>query len=182
MPVKKKRSSIIQKLTNFTKPKPVKPLDNPTISPTIISLPSTVRRLPTIPLSQPATDSPPLLALNVRLVPNVSSLPADKVGECIVSCHVSTHFTRPPLHPVDRTTGFDGVIILDTTLTGRKRTLSLRTTASLIDACSPHDRLALVTFSDTATTISNLIMCTAPYKQALRSASIHPFPIVCPAE
>jgi von Willebrand factor type A domain len=98
------------------------------------------------------------------------NIDAQRGGDCVVLCQVSANYTQPPSN--DRSRGFDGIILFDTALDVRKLTLAMEAAATIIDATSSNDRLGLVVFGDIPCTISELIMCTTPYKQALQQ-SIH---------
>ena len=84
------------------------------------------------------------------------------------SVTLPSNFAFPP--SADRSRGFDGVVLFDTCLTGRKLTLAMDAAATIVDATSSSDRLGLVLFGPEASAISELIMCTTPYKQALQSS------------
>lgn len=131
---------------------------------------STIRRIPSIaPVLETTPTSPPsLLALEVSLKCDTHNIDAQHGGECLVLCKVAANYTLPPSS--DRTRGFDGVVVFDTKLEGRSMTLAIDAVATIVDATSPNDRLGFVTFGTQSSVISELIMCTTPYKQALQSS------------
>jgi hypothetical protein len=66
----------------------------------------------------------------------------------------------------------DGVILLDAGLKGGKISLAVDAAITIINATTSNDRLGLVLVAEKTSLISELIMCTTPYKVALQK-SIH---------
>lgn len=172
----KKHRSLIQRITGFgrSKHKRVTPsiYENPRFAQTeVASIASTIRRIPSIsPILQTTSIEPPsIITLDISLKCDTQNIDAQKGGECTVRCNIGANFTLPPSS--DRSKGFDGVMLFDTSLPGRKFTLAIDAVGTIIDATSSNDRLGLVLFGDgDASTISELIMCTTPYKQALKKS------------
>ena len=107
--------------------------------------------------------------------PSVHNIDAQHGGQCTVLTTVSAEYTLPPLAASDRTSGFDGVILLDAGMTREKSALARDCAVAMVDATGSNDRLALVTMATKdadagAVVVSELIMCTTPYKQALQES------------
>jgi len=127
----------------------------------------TIRRF--TPLTSPLQSHsvpPSILILDVEMKCDYINVDAQFNGECIVQTTVSAKYSHPPVH--DGTTGFDGVILFDESLNGSKHSLGKNACNAIIATTSPNDRLGFITFGrDLPTIVSELIMCTSPYKQAL---------------
>lgn len=141
--------------------------ENPQFSQTQTSISSTIRRIPSVLQTAPS-NPPSIINLHISLKCDTINIDAQHGGECTVLCNVSAKFTFPP--SADRSRGFDGIVLFDTCLTGRKLTLAMDAAATIVDATSSNDRLGLVIFGQESSTLSELIMCTTPYKQALQSS------------
>jgi hypothetical protein len=100
---------------------------------------------------------------------DVQNIDAQRGGDCIVLTTVSAEYTLPP--SVNRITGFDGVVVLDVGMSCEKVYLAGDCVSAIVAATGSNDRLGLVTFGDgEAIVVSELIMCTTPYKQALQQS------------
>jgi hypothetical protein len=106
------------------------------------------------------------LKLGISLEADISSIDAQRGGECTILCQVTAYYpTAPP------STGFDGVILLDISLRGHKSALATDVVDTLVELTSSNDRLGFVVFGTGQTgVVSELIMCTAPFKLALRKS------------
>ena len=120
------------------------------------------------PLTPLQSTPPSILTLDVDMKCNYANVDAQFEGECIVQTTIRARYTNPPAK--DGASGFDGVILVDESVTGQKRLLRQSACEAIIEATSSNDRLGLVTFGDRAITVSELIMCTSPYKQALQQS------------
>lgn len=109
--------------------------------------------------------------------PSVHNIDARFGGDCTVLTTLCAEYTVPPLAAQDRTTGFDGVVVLDVGMDSGKVALARDCAVEIVQATGSNDRLALVTMAtegisgeEGATVVSELIMCTTPYKQALQQS------------
>lgn len=141
--------------------------ENPRFAQTQASVSSTIRRIPSILQTTPS-NPPSIISLHISLKCDTLNIDAQRGGECTVLCNVSAKFTFPP--SADRSRGFDGVVLFDTRLAGKKLMLAMDAAAVIVDATSSSDRLGLVVFGQESSTVSELIMCTTPYKQDLQSS------------
>src|SRR5579859_2843695 len=176
--VKKKNRTLIQKITGRGKKKPIHNTSTSTLGAsgslytlpryarTDISLSSTIKSIPTILLTTPSTTTtqpPPIIKLDISIKADTQNIDAQKGGECIIQCQVSASYT----HPAHERMGFDGVLVLDNRLSGRKLQLALEVANTLIEATISSDRMGLVVGDQV---VSELIMCTLPYKVALQKS------------
>jgi hypothetical protein len=100
---------------------------------------------------------------------DIQNIDAQRGGDCIILTTVSAEYTLPP--STDRTSGFDGVLVLDVGMSREKVGLAGECVSCIVEATGANDRLGLVTFGEgKATLVSELIMCTTPYKQALQQS------------
>ena len=99
------------------------------------------------------------------------NIDAQRGGECTLLCDIVGNYTLSP-SPDRSLGGFDGVVLFDISLNeGGKLKLAIDAADTIVDATFSNDRLGLVLFgSNDATIVSELIMCTTPVKQALRSS------------
>lgn len=133
---------------------------------------STVQRIPSIPQILESTSIPPptLLSLDILLKCDTHNIDAQGGGECTVLCRVSANYTLPP--SPDHSRGFDGVILLDTSLAGRKKSLAINAAETIVHTASPNDQLGLVAFGNKCFVTSDIIVCAMPHKQDLQR-SLH---------
>jgi hypothetical protein len=96
------------------------------------------------------------------------NIDAQRGGDCVLLCQVSADYSSSP--PKNRSKGLDGVILLDAGLTGGKRSLAVDAAITIINATTSNDRLGLVLVGEKTSMISELIMCTNPYKVALQNS------------
>lgn len=179
----KKQRSLIQRLTgrgklskHITPSVFFTPIKNPQFKTDIerASISSTIRRIPSItPILQTTPLVPPsIINLDISLTGDTHNIDAQKGGECHVQIKVCANYTSPPSPSGRGSKGFDGVILFDTSLfKERKLKLGRDAAGVIVGSTSSNDRLGLVSFGasdDDACTISELIMCTTPYKQALQ--------------
>ena len=168
---KPKNKSFLQRITGLGRtkhsniPAPASVYQNSRFTRTEVSLTSTIRRIPTAQFQTTATGQTPIIKLDVSVQADTRNIDAVQGGQCNVLCKVTANYTFPS--PIERTTGFDGVILFDTTLSSRKLRMAMETAKTIVSTCTSHDRLGLVTFGENTATISELIMCTNPYKTAL---------------
>jgi len=134
----------------------------------------TIRRIPSTPQLPPVPSLPPpaILALSITAQADTSNIDAARGGEVSVLIRVSGQFTQPPRFEERDSHGIDGAILLDLSVPEARFALAKSAALAIVQETSSNDRLGLVAFgSRDANTISDLIMCTAPYKAAL-SASL----------
>ena len=168
----KKHRSFIQRLKQFgIKSRKATPSLYSVHNNDTASITSTIRRLPTVPtlLSTPRMSAPTLLHLSVTMKCDVKNIDAIRGGECTVLTTLSTEYTLPP--STDRTSGFDGVLCVDIGMSREKVALARECVFTIVETTGSNDRLGLVTFGeeDSTTVVSELIMCTSSYKQALQN-------------
>lgn len=131
---------------------------------TELSLSGTIKSIPTIVhhSASSTTTAPCIIKLDVSLQSDSPTIDARNGGECILQCQVSASYTSLPPRM-----GFDGVIVLDNRLYGRKFAMALEVAGLLVEDMTSSDRLGLVVGGNV---VSELIMCTMPYKVALRKS------------
>jgi len=138
--------------------------ENSRFTMTETSLPSTVRRIPSTPM-QPTSAIPPILKLELSVETDMRNIDASQGGECTVLCKVTANYTHTPT--IDPGPGFDGVIILHTAMLPWKLNLAKEAARAIVDSCGSRNRLGLVTLGKTNSVVSELNICTVPYKMAL---------------
>jgi hypothetical protein len=157
-----KRRTIFQKLFSASQKDPT------TLSSHRPSL-NTIRRIPSTPALPPQSPlSPPaLLALDVRAECDTANIDATRGGEVSVLIRIRGKFTLPPLPDPP---GFDAVILLDVALPDAKLVLAKHAVQTLIHATTQTSRLGLVVFGRDARVVSQLTMCTPPYRTDLAAS------------
>jgi hypothetical protein len=90
------------------------------------------------------------------------NMDAQNSGECVIQCQISASYTNPP-----ERVGLDAVIVLDNCVCGRKLELALDVARKIVEGMVSSDRLGLVVGGGM---VSQLIMCTLPYKIALQKS------------
>lgn len=169
--MKKKHRTFIQKITGRGKKKPLPTTTTgslyglPRYVRTDVSLSSTIKSIPTVLHHPPSSTPPPIVKLDVSVRADTQNIDAQKGGDCIIQCQVTASYTAPP-----ERIGFDGVIVIDNRLSGRKFQLALNAANALVEATISSDRLGLVVGENV---VSELIMCTLPYKDALRKSVLN---------
>jgi hypothetical protein len=96
------------------------------------------------------------------------NIDAERGGDCVVLCQLSANYSPSP--PSYRAKGLDGVILFDAGLSGQKTSLAIDAALTIVNATTSNDRLGLVVLGEKASTISELIMCTTPYRLALQNS------------
>ena len=93
---------------------------------------------------------------------DTQNVDAQDYGNCIIQCQISASYTVLP----DRI-GLDAIIVIDNRVCGRKLALALEIAINLVEGTVSSDRLGLVVGE---ALVSELIMCTLPYKIALQKS------------
>lgn len=158
---KHKRKTILQKLFSAPQKEPAPSHHRASLA-TIRRIPST----PPLPLQAPLSP-PALLGLNVTAECDTANIDATRGGEVSVLIRIHGKFTRPPSPDPP---GFDAVILLDTALPEPKLALAKRAVKTLIAATTQTSRLGLVVFGRDAKVVSQLTMCTPPYRTDLAAS------------
>lgn len=122
---------------------------------------STIRNIPLINHS-PTTTPPAVIKLDMAMTSDTQNVDAQNKSECVIQCQISASYTVLP-----ERIGLDGIIVLDNRLCGRKLALALEIAINLVEATVSSDRLGLVAGE---VVVSELIMCTLPYKVALQKS------------
>jgi hypothetical protein len=96
------------------------------------------------------------------------NIDAERGGDCVVLCQLLANYSPPP--PSYRAKGLDGVILFDAGLEGQKTSLAIDAAITIVNATTSNDRLGLVVLGQKVSIISELIMCTNPYRLALQNS------------